>query len=271
MGSKKHLFNRYEFAKRIEEYPFEHYLENYYLNRSAVEAEKAQKASEFLELNDDVLLDIGCSLGFFSFSFSPKVKYVIGLDYELNSLKMAKKYLDEHGKHENVFFIQADAIRLPFKEGVFSKINNADFIEHIIPAKHCRVVKEMKRVLRPGGLILTYTPNWIRLKMEYYINKFKYALKGRHYGWQEDRPYKDKPELKNHQDTLLHVGLLNFYSLKKMFLKNNLAIKKISYNEWNIPLLSRLIKNENHFLKKWIFLYGIFASNLMMVFEKKCD
>ncbi|MCK4326333.1 class I SAM-dependent methyltransferase, partial [bacterium] len=143
-----------------------------------------------------------------------------------------------------------------------------DFIEHIIPANQSKVIKEMRRVLKPGGLILTYTANLIRLRMEYYINKFKYALKGRYFGWQEDRPYKDRPDLKNHQDTLLHVGLLSFYSLKKLFLRNELAIKKIIYDEWNIPLLFAWIKNNNLFFRRCRFLYGIFASNSMMLFEE---
>lgn len=269
VDQKQHLLNKIEYEKIIKKYPYDYYLNNYYLNPQKSEIDKLNRAAYFLSLeNKDILLDVGCSMGFFISNLCPSVKFAIGVDYELNSLLIAKKYL-EASNIKNVFFVQADAVALPFKEEVFTKIVNVDFMEHIIPENQGKVVLEFNRILKRGGLIFTYTPNLIRLKLEYYINKLKYALKGRHYGWQADRPYKDCPDLKNHQDIVLHVGLLNFYSLKKIFSHKKLILKTLFYDELSIPIFSRFIKKTGLFLLRNQFFYSIFGANIAVGFEKK--
>ena len=98
-------------------------------------------------------------MGFFAFCFSQKVKYAIGVDYEISSLLIAKKY-SEQRNIKNAFFVQADALALPFKEGVFSKVTNIDFIEHIIPNNQNKVVKEMVHVLKHRAFFYLYSKSY---------------------------------------------------------------------------------------------------------------
>jgi hypothetical protein len=65
----------------------------------------------------------------------------------------------------------------------------------------------------------------------------------------------------------LHLGLLNFYSLKRLFVKNKLKICRIFFDELHIPLLSKLIKRRGIPLLRNDF-YSIFAANLTIGFKK---
>jgi len=49
---------------------------------------------------------------------------------------------------------------LPYKEGMFDLVNCMEVIEHIPVAEGWRVINELRRVLRPGGVLLISTPNY---------------------------------------------------------------------------------------------------------------
>lgn len=271
MNHLKADFNKIEYAKRIKNREID--IAQYYTNPPESEIKKAGLTVQYLlSKESEKVLDLGCSLGFYSFSLINNHNLVIGLDYEWNSLLIAKKHsfkiANEYCRMPT--FLNADAIHLPFKDQIFDKINSIDFIEHIIPQYQTKVIKEISRILRKNGKVNCYTPNYTRVRLEYYINKIKYALKGRYFLWQEDRPYKDKPNLPNHQDTLLHVGLLNFKKLQKLFLEENFKIYKIFYNEYSIPFISKLINLiiSKMNIKQPLF-YGIFCSNIHIIFKKK--
>ena len=97
------------------------------------------------------------------------------------------------------------------------------------------------------------------------FGKIRYFFKGRSFGWQDGISYKDNPELKNHQDTKLHVGLLSFNELKKLFLSNGFKIKKIYKIDYNPPFLTWFFRR----LKiRFTPFYSIFCSNSMILFKK---
>lgn len=56
-----------------------------------------------------------------------------------------------------VKFVCGDATALPFGDGSFDAVTMFDVLEHI--PDHHQAIAEVKRVLRPGGVLLVSTPN----------------------------------------------------------------------------------------------------------------
>lgn len=87
----------------------------------------SQTASEaLLSAHDGLVLDIGCgSLAFTSKTYSQyNERPVVLVDQSLKMLRMAKsRLLKENGKvPDNLVFLHADALQLPFKENIFTTI-----------------------------------------------------------------------------------------------------------------------------------------------------
>jgi tRNA (uracil-5-)-methyltransferase TRM9 len=109
--------------------------------------------SEFLEYIDenDFVLDVGCGngrLASFLKDRLPKAKY-LGLDNNEQFLKIAKN--NNPGSH----FIFGDQLELPIDNETADILFNIRSFHHL-PSKKMRLnsLKEMKRVLKKGGIII---------------------------------------------------------------------------------------------------------------------
>lgn len=60
---------------------------------------------------------------------------------------------------EQANFLAFDGRRLPFADGAFDCVFSACVFHHIEPALHVGILAELRRVLRPGGLIAIYEHN----------------------------------------------------------------------------------------------------------------
>ncbi len=97
----------------------------------------------------DKILDSGCASGrFFSVLKDKKVDY-FGIDSSEELIGIAKKSYPE------AKFEIADALNLPFPDNFFDKVYSISVL-HNIPSKdfQIRYLKEAKRVLRPGGILM---------------------------------------------------------------------------------------------------------------------
>jgi len=124
------------------------------LLRAEGEAKQAWVSAQLRErlgLSPRRVLDIGCGAGFLTRHLAKGGHQVQGLDYSLNSLRMAQK----GGMSEG--YSRGDALRLPFHDGVFDVVCAMDFLEHVEDPK--AVIAEAGRVLRPGGLFFFHTFN----------------------------------------------------------------------------------------------------------------
>lgn len=100
---------------------------------------------------DSRWLDIGCGTGAFSELILRRCapKAVVGIDPSPPQIEYARKFLPD------AIFKVADSMDLPFGESEFDMAASA-LVLHFIPDR-ARAFAEMKRVLRPGGLVAGYT------------------------------------------------------------------------------------------------------------------
>ncbi len=97
------------------------------------------------------VLDLGCGPGDGASRLTDKRAVAIGLDYSQGMLDTAKKDRKLRGR-----LTRGDAGRLPFRDGAFDKIVCTNSFHHY--PDHFASLKEMRRVLRPGGLLVLVDP-----------------------------------------------------------------------------------------------------------------
>jgi len=101
--------------------------------------------------SEQKVLDIGCGAGFLSNVVAKNGHRVHGVDMSEESLAVARKY----DTTKTVNYLFANAYSLPFENKTFDVVCAMDFLEHVEePAK---VIEEVSRVLRPGGLFFFHT------------------------------------------------------------------------------------------------------------------
>lgn len=113
--------------------------------------------SELDVLKGDKILDIGCGDGYYLYLISNLETLVdlTGTDVDTTALASARKNL--HGK--KVRLVSADLMRgLPFPQNSFDKIVMSEVAEHL--SSDLRGLKEVYRVLKPGGTICLSVPNF---------------------------------------------------------------------------------------------------------------
>ena len=100
--------------------------------------------------NDLRVLDLGSGTGFFTDLLATSYNQVIGLDLSKDMLRFAKKC-----RNENIIWLEADAHNIPLQD------ESIDFIYSNLVIQWCEpldvAIKEMLRVLKPGGLIIFTT------------------------------------------------------------------------------------------------------------------
>ncbi len=153
-------------------------------------AERSIKKRDKLRLLDKWLtddsertaLDLGCAQGILSWYLRKKGGVWVSADQDMANLKAAKQLL---GK-DLVRMPEAD---LPFRSAAFDLVTCLDYLEHIDDDDLC--LRECRRVLRDGGMIVVVTPHTGRffllhrlraalgMKLEFYGHKREgYSKKG---------------------------------------------------------------------------------------------
>ncbi|PIS38608.1 MAG: hypothetical protein COT34_02765 [Candidatus Nealsonbacteria bacterium CG08_land_8_20_14_0_20_43_11] len=116
--------------------------------------------------DEDKILDLGCGNGRFVEMLPNKKTEYIGADNSERLIEIAKN------KYPQYKFIVVSALNLPFSDNYFDKVFSLAVLHHI-PSEEFRrqFLKEVKRVLKPGGLLILTVWN---------LNPFKMILIGKH-------------------------------------------------------------------------------------------
>lgn len=111
-------------------------------------------------LNRDIktVLEAGCGEGRFVLSFAPRVDLSVGIDFSREALQKAVKKsvicTESQGK---ILFCLARIESLPFRDNSFDLVLSLGVIEHF--EDPLPLLREMRRVLKPGGLLYLSVPN----------------------------------------------------------------------------------------------------------------
>ena len=99
------------------------------------------------------VLDLGCAAGAVSHFLSTLGCETVGVDAEPLAVDKARELFPD------LHFQLANVARLPFDEASFDKSVAADLVEHLDDETFRAMLRETRRVLRPGGTLSIYTPN----------------------------------------------------------------------------------------------------------------
>lgn len=116
-----------------------------------------------------IALDVGCGGGenIFHLLKNNRVNHIIGLDYSLDSVKVAIKKNSSFIKNQRADIIQGSVTALPFSQNYF------DFIlavrSHYFWDNYEMAFTELYRTLKPGGKMFIFSE---RYKIKYHMKKY---------------------------------------------------------------------------------------------------
>jgi len=108
------------------------------------------------------VLDIGCGRGELACEAARRGAHAVGIDYSEAAIELSRERLTalEESVAERVEFLLANAAGLDFPDGSFDVVFLVDVYEHLHPHEIEHTLGEVKRVLRPGGMLVVHTgPN----------------------------------------------------------------------------------------------------------------
>jgi SAM-dependent methyltransferase len=105
------------------------------------------------------VLDCGCGPGTITRDIAQRIApgKVVGVDFSADQVAVAAREAKAQGV-ANVEFRQGSVYALPFEEHSFDAVFSHALLEHL--KEPVQAVLELKRVLKPGGMLGVCTPDW---------------------------------------------------------------------------------------------------------------
>jgi ubiquinone/menaquinone biosynthesis C-methylase UbiE len=142
MANKKNLNMQKWTGERLETFVFNEATVEH-LHRYAIAAEYVK---------GKVVLDIACGEGYGSSLLSKSASAVMGIDIDVKTVNDAsKKYLAN-----NLKFTHGRVEEIPAADNAFDVVVSFETLEH--SSEHEKIFSELKRVLKPGGVLIISTP-----------------------------------------------------------------------------------------------------------------
>lgn len=102
---------------------------------------------------DKVVLDIASGNGYGSNLISKNANFVYGVDIDKLSIDIAKQTY----KKENIKFLEGSTSNIPLEDNTVDVVVSFETIEH--HDEHDQMIIEIKRVLKPNGLLILSSPD----------------------------------------------------------------------------------------------------------------
>jgi SAM-dependent methyltransferase len=117
-------------------------------------AERYRQFARHLPPGRPRVLDVGCGVGRGGVALKTARP-----EAELTGLDCVAERIERLPEGVYVHAAVGDAGTLPFDDGAFDAVVAGEFVEHLAPADVDQVLLALRRVLRPGGVLLLTTPN----------------------------------------------------------------------------------------------------------------
>ncbi len=212
------------------------------------------------------VLDIGCGAGHGSNMLSKKYKKVYGVDISEEAIEYAKS----NWATNNIEFVVGSAMDIPFPDSTFDAVSAFEVFEHLTDWR--KFLSEIKRVLKPGGVVYISTPNKTLYSpgtkkpinphhvFEMTIPEFKTALNEffileEFYG-QRTPIYNDHFIWK-----IVNPVLFTFKSVIPYKVNNTLKLKIINWIKPELEMSDIVLKNEPEWAERSRFVVGVCRNN----------
>jgi len=216
---------RKEVAKKILHQVKENYnlcAEEFSKTRSYNWQEVAVLAEKYVKDGSKVL-DVGCGNGRALQLLKDKNASYIGIDNSDKLIKEARAM----GVNASVksHFLVGDILNLPFKDNEFDVLLCIAVLHHI-PSKELRykAMQEMRRVLKPHGILIMANWNLYQTRYIKYIFYFNVKLNGMDFGDIMLKPFGGKGKERYHH-------AFTKFGIKRLFRKARFKIKECYYEK----------------------------------------
>ncbi|MCK4538079.1 MAG: methyltransferase domain-containing protein [Candidatus Krumholzibacteria bacterium] len=106
-------------------------------------------------------LDVGCGWGYNLFLLRARGYRPVGIDIVQNDFLAASMIADANGYE--IDLLGADMSSLPFRSEQFDAVTAVETFEHVFYPDRKRAIREVGRILAPGGTFILSTPNYFSL------------------------------------------------------------------------------------------------------------
>jgi 2-polyprenyl-3-methyl-5-hydroxy-6-metoxy-1,4-benzoquinol methylase len=104
-----------------------------------------------------VLLDLGCNWGRWTIAAARAGWRVTGIDRGKKAVRAARRVAEQLGLDAE--YVLGDVRELPFRDESFDAVFSYSVLQHLAKDDVRTVVAEIRRVLRPGGIVWIEMPN----------------------------------------------------------------------------------------------------------------
>lgn len=104
-------------------------------------------------IKDKTVLDIACGEGYGTNLMGNSASFVYGVDIDPDTIEAAKRKY----KKENIQYATGSTSAIPLEDNSVDVVISFETIEH--HDQHDEMLKEIKRVLKPGGIVMISTPD----------------------------------------------------------------------------------------------------------------
>jgi GT2 family glycosyltransferase/ubiquinone/menaquinone biosynthesis C-methylase UbiE len=106
-------------------------------------------------VKDKIVLDAASGEGYGTFILSQHARHVTGVDYSSEAVVHAKTTY----ANDNIKFVEASVEKLPVEDNSIDIVVSFETIEHVTEDIQHSFLREIKRVLKPDGILIMSTPD----------------------------------------------------------------------------------------------------------------